>query len=127
MKVCQELAAAYPAATVIHGNAGTSFWGPAVCFRNWGFPVRMTVRRKAFDRVAMESDVCILFYRWRRGARLGAHFVALHHTDRGFVGYNTFRNSTGPDYYGESLDGLLKQRKYFGCVLITIQNKKKEG
>ena len=21
---------------LIHGNAGTSFWGPAVCFRQWG-------------------------------------------------------------------------------------------
>ena len=25
---------------LIHGNAGTSFWGPAVCFRKWGFPVK---------------------------------------------------------------------------------------
>ena len=59
---------------LIHGNAGTSFWGPAVCFRNWGFPVNMTVNRKEFDRVAKESDVCILFYRWREKWKLGAHF-----------------------------------------------------
>ena len=112
---------------LIHGNAGTSFWGPALCFQNWGFPVNMVVDRKRFDEEAAKADCCILFYRWHKKWKLGAHFVALHHTDKGFVGYNTYRNSTGPDLYGESLDGFLKQRKYFGCVLITIQNKKKEG
>ncbi len=108
---------------LIHGNAGTSFWGPAVCFRNWGFPVEVTVDRKTFDQAAKAADVCILFYRWRKGVKLGAHFVALHHTQAGFVGYNTFRNSAGPDAYGESLDGFLKQRGYFGCVLMTIHRK----
>ena len=80
-----------------------------------------------FDRVVEQSDVCILFYRWRKQWTLGAHFVALHRENGNVIGYNTYRNSTGPDLYGESLDGFLKQRKYFGCVLITIQNKKKEG
>ena len=112
---------------LIHGNAGTSFWGPALCFKNWGFPVKIIVNRKRFDPEAAASDCCILFYYWRSKAKFGAHFVALHHTEKGFVGYNTYSNSTGPDYYGDSLDGFLKQRKYFGCVLITIQNKKKEG
>ena len=109
---------------LIHGNAGTSFWGPAVCFQKWGFPVKLVVDRKQFDEEARQAEACVLFYRWRKACRLGAHFVALHHTDRGFVGYNTYRNSTGPDLYGESLDGFLRQRKYFGCVLIAIQNKK---
>ncbi len=112
---------------LIHGNAGTSFWGPALCFQNWGFPVKILVDRKKFDEAASNADSCILFYRWRSKVKLGAHFVALHHTERGFLGYNTYSNSTGPDHYGESLDGFLKTRKYFGCVLITIQNKKKEG
>ena len=67
--------------------------------------------------------MCVLFYRWRSKYKLGAHFVALHHTDRGFVGYNTYRNSTGPDAYGESLDGFLRQKNYFGAVLIAIRNK----
>ncbi len=108
---------------LIHGNAGTSFWGPAVCFRNWGFPVKMVADRKKFDDAAKAADVCILFYRWRKGYRLGAHFVALRHTEQGFVGYNTYRNSTGPDLYGESLDGFLKARGYFGCVLLGIRDK----
>ena len=113
---------------LIHGNAGTSFWGPAVCFRKWGFPVKILLDRKQFDTEAAAADCCILFYRWRNQAKLGAHFVALHHTEKGFVGYNTYKNSTGPDLYGESLDGFLKRRKYFGCVLITIQKKQqKEG
>ena len=106
---------------LIHGNAGTSFWAPAVCFKNWGFPVEIVLDRRRFDEAAKEADACILFYRWRRNYRMGAHFVALHHRSDGFVGYNTYRNSTGPDTYGGSLDGFLKQKKYFGCVLITIR------
>ena len=109
---------------LVHGNAGTSFWGPARCFRNWGFPVDVILDWKKFDEAAKEADACILFYRWRRKAKLGAHFVALHHTQRGFVGYNTYRNSTGPDLYGGSLEDFLKQKHYFGCVLIAIQKKR---
>ena len=108
---------------LVHGNAGTSFWGPVVCFKNWGFPVDVILDRRRFDEAAKNADACILFYRWRKNYRLGAHFVALHHTDSGFVGYNTYRNSTGPDLYGSSLNAFLLQKRYFGCVLITIQKK----
>lgn len=108
---------------LIHGNAGTSFWGPAACFRHWGFQTEMVVDRRKFDAMAKASDVCILFYRWRKKAKLGAHFVALHHTGTGFTGYNTYRNSTGPDAYGESLDGFLREKKYYGCVLLCIKAK----
>ena len=108
---------------LIHGNAGTSFWGPALCMKHMGFPVEVILDRRRFDQAAKEAEVCILFYRWRKKAKLGAHFVALHHTETGFTGYNTYRNSTGPDFYGESLDAFLKEKKYFGCVLILIKNK----
>lgn len=108
---------------LIHGNAGTSFWGPAVCFRQWGFPVETCASRRRFDDLARAADVCVLFYRWRKGLHLEAHFVALEHTDRGFMGYNTYRNSTGPDFYGESLDGFLEERGYFGAYLIAIRDK----
>lgn len=108
---------------LIHGNAGTSFWGPAICFRKWGFPVKILVDRSAFDAAASGADACILFYRWHRKCKLGAHFVALQHTPAGFVGYNTYSNSTGPDHYGDSLDGFLKEKKYFGCILIAIEKK----
>lgn len=110
---------------LIHGNAGTSFWGPAVCFRQWGFPVRLVAKRENFDRAARESDVCILFYRWRRSWKLGAHFVAVRQTPDGFVGYNTYRNSKGPDNWGDSIQEFLKKHKYYGAVLICIQRKAK--
>ncbi len=108
---------------LIHGNLGTSFWGPAVCFRKWGFPVKVVFDRKKFDALAREAEACILFYHWRKGVKLGAHFVALHVTDKGFVGYNTYRNSTGPDFYGDSLEAFLKKQGYFGEVLIAIGKK----
>ena len=72
---------------LIHGNTGTSFWGPAVYFRQKGFHVRVSARRNRFDKIVKQSDVCLLFYWWHRGWRFGAHFVALHQTDRGVVGY----------------------------------------
>ncbi len=105
---------------LVHGNAGTSIWGPAAFFRHHGFRVKPEVRRDRFDALVEECPVCILFYYWRKGMKLGAHFVALHKTDRGIVGYNTYKNSTGPDQYGESLDKFLTQRGYFGCVLVGI-------
>ena len=106
---------------LVHGNAGTSLWATAVCFRQWGFPVTLSAKRQEFDTLAKESDACILFYRWHRKWKLGAHFVALHYTQEGFVGYNTFRNSAGPDCYGNSLNAFLKEKGYFGCVLIGIR------
>ncbi len=112
---------------LIHGNAGTSFWAPAVCFRKWGFPVKLIGNRRRFDEEAAASDVCVLFYRWRKGIRLGAHFVALHRTAEGFVGYNTYRNSSGADHYGDSLEEFLKRQGYFGCVLIAIKRKDQEA
>jgi hypothetical protein len=108
---------------LIHGNTGTSIWGPALFFRQHGFGVRVELRRERFDAVAAEHPVCILFYYWRNGLKLGAHFVALQKTEQGFVGYNTFRNSTGPDSYGDSLNGFLKKHGYFGCVLMGISEK----
>lgn len=109
---------------LIHGNAGTSFWGPALYFRHWGFPVEVSVKPSDFDALAERSDVCILFYHWRRGFKLGAHFVAVEKTDRGFISYNTYRNSTGPDPLGDSFGEFLKRKQYFGPVLIGIRDKR---
>lgn len=109
----------------IHGNAGTSFWTPALCFRRWGFPVKLCFDRKRYDRLAKESDVCILFYHWRQKWKFGGHFVALQYRDGTFTGYNTYLNSTGPDPYGTSLEAFLKRRKYFGTVLICIRDRRK--
>ncbi len=108
---------------LIHGNFGTSILGPAMYFKSRGFTVDHISRREKFDAFAKKSDVCILYYRWRSGYKFGAHFVALHHTKDGFVGYNTYKNSTGPDVYGPSLAEFLRKKKYFGAVLIGIQKK----
>ena len=105
---------------LIHGNAGTSFWAPAVCLKKMGFSVEICADPKKYDEKSKAADAAILFYRWRKGCRLGAHFVALHHTESGFTGYNTYKNSTGPDPYGESLTEFLKKKKYFGTLLIAI-------
>ena len=108
---------------LIHGNAGTSFWAPALCFRTWKFPVEICVDPRKFDAVAERSDVCILFYRWCKNWKTGAHFVALQSTEMGITGYNTFRNSNGPDFYGTSLEAFIRKQKWFGAVLIGIRKK----
>ena len=109
---------------LIHGNAGTTIFAPALRFRRWGFPVRFVLRPGRFDEAAKQADVCILFYRWRRGWKLGAHFVALRHTPEGFIGYNTFKTSAGPDRYGPSLGAFLKKQRFFGPVLLCITDKR---
>ena len=109
---------------LIHGNAGTSFWGPALCFRNWGFPVEIGLQPKQFGDVAQRSDACILFYRWQKGYKLGTHFVALKQDGERITGYNTFSNSVGPDNWGGSVDGFMKKNHFFGGVLIGIKDKR---
>ena len=106
---------------LIHGNCGTMFWGPYLCFRQWGFPAQMHLSH--YDRAAGEADVSILVYHWRKKAKLGAHFIALERREGRFLGYNTFRNSTGPDDLGPSLEEFIRRRKYFGTVLITLRKK----
>ena len=108
---------------LVHGNAGTSILGPAVCFKQMGFPVHVTAQRKEFDAAAKEADVCILFYHWRRDWKLGAHFVTVRYSGGAFVGYNTFRNSSGPDLYGGSLEEFIREKKFFGPVLVAIKRK----
>ena len=108
----------------IHGNTGTAIFAPAIFFKRHGFGVKCTAVRSKFDDLAKESDVCILYYWWRKKWKVGAHFVTVEHTANGVVGYNTYRNSKGPDKYGESLEGFLKEKKYFGAVLIGIKDRK---
>ena len=109
---------------LVHGNAGTATLAPALVFRNWGFPVKVVFDRKKFDETAAANDVCIVFYHWRNKWKLGAHFVTVQPTEAGFVGYNTYRTSKGPDSWTGSIDGFLKQKKYFGAVLIGIRDKR---
>lgn len=109
---------------LIHGNTGTATLAPAIFFKRHGFGVKCTAIRKCFDDVAKASDVCVLYFWWRRKWKFGAHFVTVQYTENGFVGYNTYRTSKGPDKYGKSLDGFLKEKKYFGAVLIGIKNRK---
>ena len=110
---------------IVHGNAGTSFWGPWLYFRQRGFCAGMLTDREKFDAAAKNAEVCILFYRWHRKWKLGAHFVALRYEDGRFTGYNTYRNSLGADPYGPSLADFLKQKHYFGAILIPICRAKK--
>ena len=108
---------------LVHGNAGTSIPGPIIFFLQQGFRVKVTARRKKFDDTVKKSDVSILFYRWRKGWKFGAHFVTVRYQDGKFIGYNTYRTSKGPDDYGTSLEEFLKQRKYFTPVLIAIHDR----
>lgn len=111
---------------LIHGNLGTTILAPAFYFKKKGYLVDWTARNDRFDEMVAKSDVCVLFYRWHDKWKLGAHFVALHDSDSGILAYNTYKNSRGPDRYGQSLERYLKERKYFGAVLIGIRMPKEE-
>jgi len=109
---------------LIHGNAGTSVWGPVLFFIHHGFRVKVSIKRRRFDEMVKASDVCILYYRWWKKFKFGAHFVTVRCENGCFTGYNTFRNSVGPDSYGGSLEQFLKERKFFTPVLIAIKDKR---
>lgn len=109
---------------LVHGNAGTIRFGPALLLRSMGFSVRTLSDRRKFDEAARSGRVCILFYYWRHKWKFGSHFVCLRYIDGRFEGFNTFRNSKGPDNYGESLDTFLKKHRFFGCYLAVIGERK---
>jgi len=107
---------------LINGNFGTLLFGPALFFRRKQFQVKMIFNRRKFDAAVKNSDVCILYYYWRRKFRIGSHFVTVLYRDGKYQGYNTYRNSDGIDEYGNSLEVFLKRRKYFFTVLIAIRD-----
>lgn len=111
---------------LIHGNLGTTILAPAWYFKKQGYRVEWTACNDRFDALAGSSDVCILYYRWHKKWKFGAHFTCLYHTSAGFLGFNTYNNSKGPDKYGSSVAAFLKSRKYFGAVLIGIRKPKEE-
>ena len=108
---------------LIHGNFGTSIPGPAILLKQMGFRVKVSAVPREMDEAAKKADVNILFYRWRKGFKFGAHFVTVVYRDGKFTGYNTYKNSKGPDAYGESLQRFLKEKGYFMPVLISIWKK----
>ena len=112
---------------LFNGNTGTFILSPAMFFKRFGFPVRVTAKRRDFDRIAEHSDVSILYFWWKKGIKIGAHFVAVKKGENGFTGYNTYNNSKGPDYYGKSIDEFIKNRKYFGAVLIGVKDRRKQS
>lgn len=106
---------------LLHGNAGTLALGPYWYFRSRGFRTAHTACNDRFDARLKAAGTGVLFYYWRSKWKLGAHFVAVTCRDGKFWGYNTYKNSTGPDFYGDSLEDFLKKRKYFGAVLTTVE------
>ena len=108
---------------LVNGNFGTSIFSPVFYFKQHGFQTKIRFGRRKFDETLKESDAGVLFYFWRNKFRFGAHFVAVEYKDGKVIGYNTYRNSSGPDVLGGSLSGFLKKRKYFCSMLIGVRNK----
>ncbi len=110
---------------VLNGNLGTFAATPVKLFRKLGFHVKVSMRLSDFDRLAKESDACLLFYHWAKPPKFGGHYVALKYQHGQFTAYNTYKNSAGPDRYGTSLESYLKKHKFFGMILICLKDPRK--
>lgn len=108
---------------IVNGNFGTFILNVVKLFKELKYEVKVTDNKSRFDELAKNSDVCVMFYHWRKKFSFGAHYVALHYNDGLYTGYNTFSNSDGPDNYGKSLEAFINRRKYFGCILLGINKK----
>lgn len=108
---------------LINGNVGTFILSPVHYFLTHGYKVRYSANKAKFDEIARDADVSILFFWWRYKYKIGPHFVALHEVDNGFYGYNTYANSKGRDYYGQSIKDFLNKKHYFGAMIIGIKTK----
>jgi hypothetical protein len=104
---------------LINGNFGTQFWGPYEYFKRHGFETKLVLNPERFDENA--EDINILFYHWRDGIKLGAHFVCIQKTPEGYVSYNTYKNSTGPAKIGDSIEKFATKPGHFWTALITVK------
>ena len=104
---------------LINGTFGTQFWGPYRYFKSHGYETRLILDPDKYD--ALAGDVNILFYHWRSGIRLGAHFVCIQRTENGFLSFNTYKNSTGPANIGASIRDFATKKGHFMTALITIK------
>ena len=119
----QLIAALEKQLPLLHGTFGTMCLGPAMLLKKMGYAVYTTSDVSQYDDLARKAHGAVLFYYWRRGIKLGAHFAALQWDGRRFVGYNTYSNSQGPDDLGGSLPDFLKKQGYFGSVLTVVRSK----
>ena len=103
---------------LINGNFGTQFWGPYAYFKHHGFETKLIMNPEKFDEYA--EDVNILFYHWRDGIQLGAHFICVQKTTEGYVSYNTYKNSTGPSRL-DSITKFATKPGHFWTALITVK------
>ena len=106
---------------IINGLMGSFLMSPAWVLRRHGFQVTFTTKRKKIDEMAQQSDAGILFFWWKTKKSLGAHFIAVEKTDYGYIGYNTYSYSKGPDILGDSIEQFLEKRSYFGAVYFGIR------
>lgn len=105
---------------LLHGNIGTTCLAPAILLNKWGYRCCTTSDPRQFQALLHRYPTAILYFYWRKGLRIGAHFVALQATEQGIFGYNTYANSSGPDAYGKDLNIFLREKGYFGCILTGI-------
>lgn len=106
---------------LLQGTFGTLCLGPAILLKKMGYPVFTTSDVSRFDALCKTGNAAILFYYWRKGLKLGAHFTALRWDGTHFVGCNTYKNSRGLDDYSDSLPAFLKREGYFGAVLTVVK------
>lgn len=106
---------------LIHGTFGTSPLAPAACLRKKGFRVSHTVCRSRMDELAKSSDAVLLYYWWRDGWQLGAHFITVRYDGESFIGYNVYANSKKPSVLGKSLEGFLGSNGHFFPMVIGVR------
>ena len=109
---------------LLNGLCGSFFMSPAWVLRRHGFDVCFTTKKEKMDQIAQANETGILFYWWKSKNKIGAHFCAVEKTEEGYIGYNTYSNSTGPDSYGPSIKAFLDKRKYFGAAYFGITKRR---
>lgn len=105
---------------LVNGNTGTFVLGPYFLLKKWGFRVELCANSRRFDELLSRNECALLFYYWKKGLKVGSHFIAVHNSPQGVIGYNVYSNSAGPDRLGPSLTQWVRTNRHFGCVLICI-------
>lgn len=109
---------------VLFGLMGTILPAPGLYLQRLGHEVKFSAWRGGFDSAIRKADAAIVWYRWRKGAKFGAHFITVRWNGQEFIAYNLYSNSRGPEALGSSFSDFLRKKNVRCPVVATVLRKK---
>ena len=81
------------------GLLGSNPWTLVKCLKSKGHKAKISYLPRKIDRQLKENPVNILMYFWRKGFKIGGHYVMIRYIDEEYQIYNEHGNDTTQHTY----------------------------